>query len=47
MQCQGLVAPGPAAMARVACDTGFLIEVSLEYLPMALLECSWTGESPT
>ncbi|MEE1762022.1 MULTISPECIES: immunity 49 family protein [unclassified Streptomyces] len=40
----GLVAFGPLAIACLAHDKGFPIEVESEYLPKALLKFSWRGE---
>jgi hypothetical protein len=43
----GLVAFGPLAIACLAHDKGFPIEVESEYLPKALLKFSWRGEIDT
>jgi hypothetical protein len=43
----GLVALGPLAIACLARDQGFPIEVESEYLPKALLEYAWIGEIDT
>lgn len=40
----GLVALGPLAMACMALDNDFPIEVESEYLPKHLLKRSWVGE---
>ncbi|WP_329834020.1 immunity 49 family protein [Streptomyces sp. BE133] len=42
-----LVALGPLAIACLAHDAGFPIEVESEYLPTALLEFAWAGEIDT
>ncbi|WP_369391647.1 immunity 49 family protein [Streptomyces sp. CG1] len=47
LQSTGLVALAPLALACLAHDAGFPIEVESEYLPIALLERSWLGEFPT
>lgn len=41
--------PGPrtSAVACLACDAGFPIEVESEYLPIRLLDRSWLGEFDT
>ncbi|MFF7341045.1 immunity 49 family protein [Streptomyces sp. NPDC008163] len=44
---EGYLALGPLAMACLALDAGFPIEVESEYLPKHLLQRSWVGESPT
>lgn len=43
----GLVAIGPLAIACLAYDAGFPIEVESEYLPKHLLVRSWVGEFET
>lgn len=43
----GFVALGPLAIASLAYDAGFPVEVESEYLPRCLLERSWYGEFPT
>ncbi|MFD8632887.1 immunity 49 family protein [Streptomyces sp. NPDC059533] len=43
----GLWAIGPLAMACLAYDGGFPIEVESEYLPEHLLKGTWAGEFPT
>ncbi|WNZ10437.1 immunity 49 family protein [Streptomyces sp. 11x1] len=43
----GLVAFGPLAIACLAHDKGFPIEVESEYLPSALLTFAWRGEIDT
>ncbi|WP_435228788.1 immunity 49 family protein [Streptomyces sp. Tue6028] len=43
----GLVALGPLAIACMAYDNGFPIEVESEYLPKALLQRNWVGEYAT
>ncbi|MEE1811390.1 immunity 49 family protein [Streptomyces sp. BE133] len=47
LQATGLVALAPLAIACLAYDAGFPVEVESEYLPIALLERSWAGEFPT
>nr|WP_157164164.1 immunity 49 family protein [Streptomyces typhae] len=44
---QGAIALGPLAIACLAYDAGFPIDVESEYIPKALLERSWTGEFET
>ncbi|WP_369387195.1 immunity 49 family protein [Streptomyces sp. CG1] len=43
----GLVALGPLAIACLAHDAGFPIDVESEYLPECLLDNSWAGEIDT
>ncbi|MET9478993.1 immunity 49 family protein [Streptomyces sp. NPDC006638] len=43
----GSFALGPLAIACLAYDGGFRIEVESEYLPKHLLERGWLGEFPT
>ncbi|MBT2421256.1 immunity 49 family protein [Streptomyces sp. ISL-22] len=43
----GLIALGPLAIACLALDSGFTIEVESEYLPKYLLDGGWYGEFPT
>jgi hypothetical protein len=43
----GLVALGPLALACLAHDAGFPIEVTSEYLPEGLLDRGWLGEFDT
>ncbi|MFD8215932.1 immunity 49 family protein [Streptomyces sp. NPDC059697] len=43
----GLVALGPLAIACMAYDNDFPIEVESEYLPKALLQRNWVGEYAT
>ncbi|WP_149829053.1 immunity 49 family protein [Streptomyces tailanensis] len=43
----GVIALGPLAIACLAYDAGFPIEVESEYLPKELLERSWVGEFET
>ncbi|MEV5985493.1 immunity 49 family protein [Streptomyces sp. NPDC052051] len=43
----GLVALGPLAMACLAYDADFPIEVESEYLPIHLVKGSWVGEYQT
>ncbi|MEU8904731.1 immunity 49 family protein [Streptomyces mirabilis] len=43
----GLVALGPLAIACMAYDNDFPIEVESEYLPKALLQGNWVGEYAT
>lgn len=47
VQSTGLIALAPLAIACLAYDAGFRIEVESGYLPIALLERSWAGEFPT
>ncbi|WNF27163.1 immunity 49 family protein [Streptomyces sp. C11-1] len=47
LQATGLVALPALAVACLAYDAGFPIEVESEYLPIALLERDWPGEFPT
>ncbi|MGK5530598.1 immunity 49 family protein [Streptomyces sp. URMC 129] len=44
---EGAVALGPLAVACLAFDAGFPIEVESEYLPRHLLQRSWLGEFET
>lgn len=44
---EGLVALGPLAMACLAYDAEFPLEVQSDYLPKALLERPWVGEFDT
>ncbi|MER6070922.1 immunity 49 family protein [Streptomyces sp. NPDC001852] len=44
---RGLVAVGPLAMACLAHDGGFPIEVESDYLPKHLVKGTWVGELPT
>ncbi|MDH6630273.1 hypothetical protein M2271_008133 [Streptomyces sp. LBL] len=44
---RGLVAVGPLAMACLAYDAGFPVEVESDYLPKHLLKGTWVGEFPT
>ncbi len=44
---EGYLALGPLAIACLAHDAGFPIEVESAYLPKYLLERSWLGEFPT
>jgi hypothetical protein len=44
---EGLVALGPLAIACLAYDAGFPIDVDSDYLPKALLEGAWVGEFNT
>ncbi|WP_406016659.1 immunity 49 family protein [Streptomyces sp. NBC_00984] len=44
---EGLVALGPLAVACLAHDAGFPLEIESEYLPRSLLEFSWAGEIAT
>lgn len=41
------MALGPLAMACLAYDAGFPIEIESEYLPKALVERAWVGEFDT
>ncbi|MGW3089482.1 immunity 49 family protein [Streptomyces sp. NPDC001108] len=43
----GFLALGPLAMACLAYDAGFPIEVESDYLPIRLLDRSWVGEFDT
>ncbi|MDG4856783.1 immunity 49 family protein [Streptomyces sp. T-3] len=43
----GYLALGPLAIACLAYDAGFPIEVESEYLPKHLLQRTWLGEFPT
>ncbi|MER6358674.1 immunity 49 family protein [Streptomyces sp. NPDC001634] len=43
----GVIALGPLAIACLAYDAGFPIDVESEYLPKALLERAWVGEFET
>lgn len=43
----GLLALGPLAVACLAYDAGFPIEVESDYLPIRLLDGSWVGEFDT
>ncbi|MFD9333631.1 immunity 49 family protein [Streptomyces sp. NPDC060028] len=43
----GFLALGPLAIACLAYDAGFPIEVESEYLPVRLLDRSWVGEFDT
>ncbi|MFG2193077.1 immunity 49 family protein [Streptomyces sp. NPDC048639] len=47
MSSDGLVALGPLAIACLARDQGFPIEIESEYLPKALLEYAWVDEIGT
>ncbi|MFH8491996.1 immunity 49 family protein [Streptomyces longisporoflavus] len=47
MSSEGYVALGPLAIACLARDRGFPIEVESEYLPKALLNFTWAGEIDT
>jgi hypothetical protein len=47
MSSQGLVALGPLALACMAYDNNFPIDVESEYLPKHLLIRSWVGEYDT
>ncbi|WP_282797584.1 immunity 49 family protein [Streptomyces sp. CC224B] len=47
MSSAGLVALGPLALACLAREAGFPIEVESAYLPKALLEYAWAGELDT
>ncbi|MGX6741754.1 immunity 49 family protein [Streptomyces xantholiticus] len=44
---EGYLALGPLAIACLAYDAGFPIEVESEYLPRELLNRAWVGEFPT
>ncbi|MEG3631994.1 Imm49 family immunity protein [Streptomyces poriticola] len=44
---EALVALGPLAIACMAFDNGFPVEVESEYLPRHLLIRSWVGEFDT
>ncbi|MDG4856975.1 immunity 49 family protein [Streptomyces sp. T-3] len=43
----GLIALGPLALACLALDSGFMVEIDSEYLPKYLLDGGWVGEFPT
>ncbi|MFE2929041.1 immunity 49 family protein [Streptomyces sp. NPDC059278] len=43
----GFLALGPLAIACLAYDAGFPVEVESEYLPVRLLDRSWVGEFDT
>ncbi|MFD8826973.1 immunity 49 family protein [Streptomyces sp. NPDC059605] len=43
----GFLALGPLAVACLAYDAGFPVEVESEYLPVRLLDRSWVGEFDT
>ncbi|WP_307070515.1 immunity 49 family protein [Streptomyces sp. B3I8] len=43
----GAIALGPLAIACLAYDAGFPIDIDSEYLPRALLERAWIGEFET
>ncbi|WP_283990471.1 immunity 49 family protein [Streptomyces sp. 549] len=43
----GAIALGPLAMACLAKDAGFPIEVESEYIPKHLVQGTWLGEFPT
>ncbi|MER5942418.1 immunity 49 family protein [Streptomyces sp. NPDC001928] len=43
----GLIALGPLAVACLARDSGFTIDVESEYMPKYLLDGGWYGEFPT
>ncbi|MGW7366466.1 immunity 49 family protein [Streptomyces sp. NPDC054841] len=47
MSTDGLVALGPLAVACLARDAGFPIDIESEYLPKSLLEFAWVGEIDT
>ncbi|MEU4504031.1 immunity 49 family protein [Streptomyces sp. NPDC024089] len=42
----GFLALGPLAIACLAYDAGFPVEVESEYLPVRLLDRSWAGTMP-
>ncbi|MDF9814780.1 immunity 49 family protein [Streptomyces sp. SPB162] len=44
---EGVLALGPLAIACIAYDAGFPIEVESEYIPGELLNRAWLGEFPT
>jgi hypothetical protein len=44
---EGLVALGPLAIACLARDAGFPLDIESEYLPKALLEYAWGSEIDT
>lgn len=44
---EGLVALEPLAMACLANDAGFPIEIESDYLPKALVERAWVGKLDT
>ncbi|WP_308296058.1 immunity 49 family protein [Streptomyces sp. ISL-96] len=43
----GIIALGHLALACLALDSGFSVEVESEYLPKYLLDGGWVGEFPT
>ncbi|MFE7575738.1 immunity 49 family protein [Streptomyces sp. NPDC057521] len=45
--CFGWVALAPLAMACLAADAGFPIEIESDYLPLHLLKGTWADEFPT
>nr|WP_255218454.1 Imm49 family immunity protein [Nocardia abscessus] len=47
MSSEGLVALDLLAIACLAYDAGFPIDIESEYLPTALLEYAWVGEIDT
>ncbi|MET7633556.1 MULTISPECIES: Imm49 family immunity protein [unclassified Streptomyces] len=47
MSSEGLVALEPLAMACLANDAGFPIEIESDYLPKALVERAWVGKLDT
>ncbi|MFF1301237.1 Imm49 family immunity protein, partial [Streptomyces sp. NPDC058296] len=44
---EGLVALEPLAMACLAYDAGFPLEIESDYLPKALVERAWVGKFDT
>ncbi|MFF1846674.1 Imm49 family immunity protein [Streptomyces sp. NPDC058232] len=47
MSSEGLVALEPLAMACLAYDAGFPLEIESDYLPKALVERAWVGKFDT
>ncbi|MFJ6460088.1 Imm49 family immunity protein [Streptomyces sp. NPDC091387] len=45
--CYGWVALAPLAMACLALDADFSIEIESDYMPGHLLKATWAGEFPT
>ncbi|MFG2403940.1 immunity 49 family protein [Streptomyces brevispora] len=45
--CYGWVALAPLAMACLALDADFSIEIESDYMPAHLLKATWAGEFPT
>lgn len=45
--CYGWVALAPLAVACLALDAGFSIEIESDYMAARLLKATWPGEFPT